>query len=614
MAACSIADVEDNPRAWRFATATEAGLGWMPGPFTEEDECDRQPFEADELTMVADARLDNRDELLAALGIWGADRRRVSDCALILEAFKKWREGTPPRLLGDFAFAVWNSRSRTLFCARDHRGKRPFFYHRHANIIAFASSSRALLPLSHVPRRLNYPALADFMAFMSNPSTTLLEGILRVPPAHYLIATATDVCLREYWHMGAWSMSGYGTDEECLEEFRSVFTEAVACRLRSPHPIGAFLSGGLDSSSVACVAARLLQFRGDRLTTFTSVPRLGFEGVEVPGYYNDETPYIEAIRALHINLDVTYVRTEGQTFMDGLDRSFDLLGFPVVNSANWVWINSILHQAALQGLRVMLNGTEGNLWMSYKGATKRGEWAQITSLLQSHGLRASVRATQSLLTRQMIARFLPEPVWRTYRRFRARSPWSANSPMRAEFAIETKVRERYLSSPLGPMAREHSRVALATETLSNFENDLHSVLRLRYGVDMRDPTADKRVIEFCLKLPDHHFARAGQRRLLVRQAMHGLVPPEVLWNQRRGLQAADRYERMCAVRGEITSELARLERCETAVRCLDLPRMRRALHTWPGTADPQPLAISRELDVLARGITVGRFIRWFEAN
>ncbi|MCA1791216.1 MAG: hypothetical protein LC667_15595, partial [Thioalkalivibrio sp.] len=192
-------------------------LGWLPGAFTPEDGLDQQPLEADGLLMVADARLDNRAELAAALKIAAADERRLSDGALIMQAYRTWGDGTPGRLLGDFAFAVWHSRSGKLFCARDHRGKRPLFYHWGAQTFAFSSSPRALLVLPHVPRRLNLPALADFMAFMGDPSTTLFDGILRIPPAHTLTASADGVRIREYWRMQAETTQRFACDEECLE-------------------------------------------------------------------------------------------------------------------------------------------------------------------------------------------------------------------------------------------------------------------------------------------------------------------------------------------------------------------------------------------------------------
>lgn len=621
MAGASVSTPGRDSAAWQFSGGEgQVGLGWLPAAYTPEDRFDEQPLRADGLVMVADARLDNRAEIQAALGIPPAAGSRLSDGALILEAYRAWREHTPGRLLGDFAFAVWEERRCTLFCARDHRGKRPLFYHWSPHAFAVASSLRALLALPHVQRRLNEPVLADFMAFMGYPATTLFDGLLRLPPAHTLTADADGVRLREYWRMDSVPALRFGSDEECLEAFRAVFVQAVDCRLRSSGPIGAFLSGGLDSSSVACVAAHLLKPREERLATFTAVPREGFEGPKQAGEYNDETPFVQAMCAMHGNLDASYVRTGETSFLNGLDRSFELLGFPVANPPNRMWLEAILGQAAARGLRVLLNGGEGNLWTSYKGASRDTNLSRAIREIRSVGVRPGTRTLLSVVWSRAIAPLLPKPVWRAYCRARiGTSPWSTRSPMRAEFAAEMRVAERYWSWSLGPSPRpghdgNRRRIAAATESLHEFENDFHNAARLGYGVDMRDPTADKRVIEFCLALPEDQYSRAGQHRLLVRRGMKGFLPREVLWNQRRGVQAADWYEGIHAVRGEIARELALLEGCDTAVRCLDLPRMRRALRAWPGTSDDPPPSSVLELEVLSRGITVGRFIRWVEAG
>lgn len=618
MAAATPTPTVRTPVASLFVGDGPAALGSVPAADVSGEGGDEQPFRSDGIVMVADARLDNRPELLSRLGIAQPEGRRLSDAALIFTAFRAWREDTPARLLGDFAFAVWDERRQTLFCARDHRGKRPLFYWRSAHSLAIASSPRALLALAYVPRRLNESALADFMIFMGSPDTTLFDGILRVPPAHTLTASADGVRLREYWRMEPASTPRFESDEECLEAFRALFTEAVHCRLDGAGPTAAFLSGGLDSSSVACVAARLLQESGRRLTTFTAVPRPDFTPPDVPGYYHDETPYVEAIRARYPNLDVTYVPAGGQSFLEQLDETFEMTGFPMVNSFNRPWIESIVRQAADQGFWTVLNGTEGNIWTSYSGGGGQSAAARLSRALRSRKLRPVAHTLLSVLVNNVIAPLLPARVWRGYRRKRSGdTPWTTLSPIRAEFAAKMRVGERYFTWALGPLTcpnrdRTRRRIALATETLFSYENDFQNAVRLNFGVDLRDPTSDKRLIEFCLALPNHHYTDGIQHRLLARRGMEGILPPEVVWNQQRGLQAAGWYDSMCAARGDIAREITQLERCETVTRCVDLPRMRRTMESWPERMDVVSQSLSHELTVLARGVTFGRFIRWMQ--
>jgi asparagine synthase (glutamine-hydrolysing) len=114
------------------------------------------------LVLTADARLDNRDELITALGFGGRPCEELTDSELILGAYKRWGERCPERLLGDFAFAIWDRRRQELFCARDHIGVKPFYYHRAGKLFVFASEIKALLCVPEVPRRLNEVRVAPF--------------------------------------------------------------------------------------------------------------------------------------------------------------------------------------------------------------------------------------------------------------------------------------------------------------------------------------------------------------------------------------------------------------------------------------------------------------------
>lgn len=141
---------------------------------TPESLHERFPMEDTEagLLLTADARIDNRDELIAALAVNVSPERPVTDGELILRAYRKWGEGCPEPLVGDFAFAIWNMRERTLFCARDHFGARPFCYYRDRGRFLFVSEVSGFIAISDVPRRLDESFLADFI---SNNIKTLLS-------------------------------------------------------------------------------------------------------------------------------------------------------------------------------------------------------------------------------------------------------------------------------------------------------------------------------------------------------------------------------------------------------------------------------------------------------
>ena len=249
----------------------EVGFGHRMFRTTPESLFETLPFvdEVAQLAITADARLDNRAELSAALGCT-ADG--VSDSQLILLAYARWSEQCVDHLLGDFAFVVWDARRRQLFCARDHFGIRPFYYHYGPHAFHFASEVKALRCLDAVPSILNETRIAEYLVMLfDDVAATFYQGIYRLPPAHTLVIDRQGMRVRQYWSLDPSYELRLKSDAEYAEVFRATFAEAIRCRLRSAFPVGSALSGGMDSSSITCMARQLLREEGQqrRLHTFS---------------------------------------------------------------------------------------------------------------------------------------------------------------------------------------------------------------------------------------------------------------------------------------------------------------------------------------------------------
>ena len=217
------------------------------------------PDAAQNLVLTADARIDNRDELINELAIAETGHRVVTDSELILAAYARWGEGCPERLVGDFAFAIWDGRNQTLFCARDHFGVKPFYYHRSGRFFAFASEIRALLRLKAISGRVNETKVADFLGRTElDPTTTFYQDLLQLPAAHSMVIGHERSAIRCYWALDGSRELRLKSDDEYDEAFRAHFTRAVRDHVRSAYPIGSLLSGGLDSSSIVAVAKKVV--------------------------------------------------------------------------------------------------------------------------------------------------------------------------------------------------------------------------------------------------------------------------------------------------------------------------------------------------------------------
>lgn len=241
---------------------TEASIGFGHAMLrtTGESLGERQPASLDRrFWITADARIDCRAELESKLA--SADRkcrRGAPDSELILHAYAAWGEACVQHLRGDFAFAIWDARERTLFCARDHFGLKPFYYADLGDSLLFSNTLSCLRLVPDISEELNESAVADFLLFGANydlGSTTFRE-IRRLPPAHFLRVSADRVHVERYWSPPIDGRIRYRHADEYVEHFQVLLQAAVADRLRTSRA-GILLSGGLDSSSVAATARGL---------------------------------------------------------------------------------------------------------------------------------------------------------------------------------------------------------------------------------------------------------------------------------------------------------------------------------------------------------------------
>ncbi len=244
-----------------------AALAYQSTIVTPESRRERQPAvdPATGVVLMADVRLDDRDDLIAALrhepGL--RDVRSPTDVDLILAAFRAWGEAGVARLVGDFALVVWDPTRRRLFAARDALGVRPLVYRREGHRIHFASEVRQVLAAPGVTADVFEPAIAaHLVGRFEDPSWTPYEGVHNLPAGHALTAEAGTERVARFWDVDPGRRLRLRSEEAYVEAFRDVFERAVADRLRSERPVGVLLSGGVDSGSVASMAGHVLRSRG----------------------------------------------------------------------------------------------------------------------------------------------------------------------------------------------------------------------------------------------------------------------------------------------------------------------------------------------------------------
>jgi asparagine synthase (glutamine-hydrolysing) len=590
----------------------ELAMGRCLSRFLPEDRFDRQPICASGNVMVADLRLDNRRELIRQLDL--VEAAGLADSALLMAAWQKWRERCVDHLLGAFSFAVWDPRQRELFIARDHTGERPLYYFSSPTQFAFASMPKALHTLSDVGAEIDEDYIVRYLAVVNIPvEQTIFRRIVRLPPGCVLTVRPRETKLSRYWQKEALPELRLSSDEEYLERFRECFDQAVACRLRTVGGIGAQLSGGLDSSSVASTAARLLAAEGRGLVAYTAVPRSDFKPLETPNHFDNEGAAAAQVAELYPNMRHELVDSSDRNFLDVLDLNNSLYDHPCYAPSNEVWLNAILSRARESGVTVLLNGNCGNSTLSYYGMQVLSAWFRsgrwLTLAKVAWQLKASRDASIKSILRNALWPSLPfwlrritDPHMRAF----TLDYCALHPDLIRRFNVKRRVLHDLYTDP------QNGRSMLTALLTYGDISDTCIAPQGGWGIDSRDPTFDKRVVEFCLTVPLEQFVRGGKLRSLVRRAMVGRLPSSTLNRRQRGRQAADWYMRMTGLRGRMRDELERLQCSPLACRMIDLTRMRFLIENWPtGAFDQLDLETSYHT-ALARGFSVGKFLMKYD--
>jgi len=556
--------------------------------------------------LAADVRLDNREDFLPPLGLRGAEAETLDDERLMLLCFERWGPEVIERFVGDFAVALWDKREQRLLLARDFAGQRPLHYHESRRGVAASSMAKGLHALDHVPRAVDEVRLLEMLAAVHHEGPrTFFKHVQRVEPGELLTFGPGGRSSRIFWTAPAGEIR-LGSHGEYAEALREKLDVAVASQLRGAgSAVATHLSAGLDSSAVTSAAA--IRFSG-RVLAFTSVPP--HDRSALPrGRFGSEGALAARTASLYPNVEHRLVETPGRLPLEDLDWELELFERPDINLPNLAWANRINDAVAAEGVNVLLVGTGGNLSISYAGPERLGELlarGQLAGFLSEcaaarrHGIRT--RALLGLAAHQL----LPRAVVRALRPLRDRRAHPATAgvlnPDAPGVAGILARHGRYDDPSAAGSVRSRAHMVRRVDP-----GTYNKGLLLRWNIDVRDPTMDRRLVEYCLGVPLAHYFRNGVPRALIRTALEGRVPDAVRLETLRGLQSPHWLDMISQARGEAGRMLGRIGESPLARQLLDVPKMRRLLGEWPdaGYAPPPPVYRSG----LIRGLAAGEFIR-----
>lgn len=520
------------------------------------------------LALVGDARLDDRVALASLLGLNPTD---VSDADLILASYARWGVACVDQLGGDWAFALWDEPRQRLLLARDATGQAALYWWRGRDELAFSNDLQTLVTRLPMAVRPSMAWAVDMMAVfdgVAGPCGSPYEDAHALPSGHLLVLEGGQVQLRQWWQASALSPLPPDDIEAYREEFVRLYGRAVEERLGSASDhVGLTLSGGLDSGSVAALAAPVMRGRGRVMPGYVHVPNFSLDGAN-PNREGNEWPLAELTARFVGNVQPRPCASAGVSVLAGMRRLIELGLPPAPGAGNLYWILDILSQARADGVTIMLTGQGGNSTVSYKGDgnlwpdVRASRWRYVARCLDDD--RAGWRPA---LVQRLVKPALRRAGLDRWRARRARNtldevgmPWGAHGGIQPSVARELALVERMRAAGHDPTFRcvapdweQRFRLGVlpATAGLGAFWGGLAE----RFGMTIADPTRARRVVEFCSRLPDEAFWAGGLRRGLIRQGMRGRLPDEVLFSARKGRQSADLLARLAAHRDELMDEL-----------------------------------------------------------
>lgn len=486
------------------------------------------------LAITADARIDNRADLIHELNLAQRRAAAIADSELILATYQRWGDECPNHLLGDFAFAIWDARQQTMFCARDHFGVKPFYYYyAPGRVLACASEIEALLHIPGVQTQLNEFRVAAFLVgFTEEYTSTFYQDVLRLPPAHRLSVSPKHIRAQRYWALDTARELRLPSDQDYADAVREAYLRAVQRRIRSAYPVGSMLSGGLDSSSAACSARYLLAPQGKPLHTFSGV----FPEVAKIDARIDERPFVDAVTQLDGVVPHVVMADQQRPFSD-IPWVADTPSINPHLGMDW----QIYRAARAVGVRTLLTGHDGDTIVSY-GYEYFG-WLARTGRWWALWRDVSVLKTRpDWQRRRFLWQFGVLPNVPDWLRARWRSLRHVHPPIfsvnglihpdvAAQFNLEQVVRDAQEFWNDTRDERDAHGKAI-TSPLGTWILEILDKLMLLNGVEPRHPFYDREFVELCVAMPHRQKFLGGMPRSHMRRAMHGILPAAV--QQRRG--------------------------------------------------------------------------------
>ena len=489
--------------------------------------------EDDTLQVVFNGEIYNFIELREELKGKGHSFKTNSDTEVILHGYEEWGKDCVSRFNGIFAFALWDSKRKSLFIARDHLGVKPLYYIRLRDKLLFASEIKSLLQDRDVPREVDIKSLNELFTFRYVPSpNTLFKDIKKLPPGHWMLCSANDFQINRYWNWTPRIIDGRPEDE-MIEAYQNLMEDSIRLQMRSDVPVGLFLSSGIDSGAILAIMSRYVS---NPIYTFT----IGFEGGEKTNETDDARQMAARFGANHTEMIVG-----PKDYENYYDRYLWDIEEPVGNetAAAFYFVSKI----ASEKVKVALTGQGADEpWAGYHrhlGVKLSTMYSRLPHSLTEYTNKVVHMLPRSQrLKRGVTALHEPDMLTRFAKIY---SFYSAEMKgklfqdwVKQEISLnghEAKEALRHLYSDvqhLDPLTQ-----MLYIDTRANLPDDLLMVsdkTSMANSIEARVPFLDYRLVEFIETIPSNLKLKGFQGKYLHKKAVEKWLPKEIINRKKKG--------------------------------------------------------------------------------
>lgn len=477
------------------------------------------------LVLVAWARIDNRDELAKVLGI-DSNKSTESDNWFILKSYQRWGEDCVDHLVGDFVFVIYDGPEQKLFCARDHMGVRPFFYHLSPDRFVFATHLSFFHFLDCCELEPSSEWIAEFLSGLSMSfDKTAYPTVLKLPPAHCLTVTRNNHSLRQYFQFSENKKLELDDSSKYVDVYREQLEEAIKCRIDKDGMVGTELSGGIDSSTITAYAAKFMDRPAQKLHAFA------FANCELEPEYVHAVSQTTKLAATHV---FTHLENDPEQRREIMAKALSISGYPEEHG-NGTGHEPFYQMAEKFNIRSLLSGFGGDEFVTasaglvLKELYREGRYIELYNAVKGNALTRLLRVIKTIVNdkRTQKGRF-HTAFGQRWQHQLLKPEWVEEYDLQARIKKKALFDESYNS--LNEFTLQNRWAPFVPTRMENC-----TLMAAAKGIEYRWPLLDVRLIKLFLSIPSIEKHNHGKSRLLHRRAIDPIVPHKVTWKPQKDM-------------------------------------------------------------------------------